>query len=130
VADGRRYTLAEATALIGPVGALIEEMRAARSVIGDRELAGRLAGTAPGNGGGSDGTRFAEAALRFSRGLAQLDRWEVVVRDLDSGLCDFPARRAGRDVFLCWRVGEPEIGWWHEPDAGFRGRRPVDEEIP
>jgi hypothetical protein len=130
VGAGRRYTLAEATALIGPLGALIEELRAARAVIGDRELVARLAAKGTGNGGGADGTRFAEAALRFGRGLAQLDRWGVVVRDLDSGLCDFPARRAGRDVFLCWQVGEPEIGWWHEPDAGFRGRRPLDEEIP
>ena len=52
----------------------------------------------------------------------------MVVRDLDEGICDFRARRGGRDVYLCWRVGEERIGWWHELDAGFRGRRPLDEE--
>lgn len=123
----RRYTLAEATALIGPLGALIEELRAARAVITDGELAGRLAQHAPGNGGGAEGRRFGEAALRFSRGLAQIERWGVIVRDLDSGICDFPARRGDRDVYLCWRVGEERIGWWHELEAGFQGRRPLDD---
>jgi hypothetical protein len=126
----RRYTLAEASALIGPLGALIEEMRAARAVITDGELAARLAERAPGNGGGEEGKRFGEAALRFSRGLAQLERWGVIVRDLDSGICDFPARRGDRDVYLCWRVGEERIGWWHELEAGFQGRRPLDDQTP
>ena len=127
--DGeRRYTLAEASALIGPLGELIEELRAARAVIADGELAARLARHAPGNGGGADGRRFGEAALRFSRGLAQLERWNVIVRDLDTGICDFPARRGDRDVFLCWRVGEERIGWWHELEAGFQGRRPLDDQ--
>ncbi len=128
---GRRYTLAEASAMIGPLGALIEEMRAARAVITDRQLAGRLAGHAGGNGGGGeDGRRFGEAALRFSRGLSQLERWNVIVRDLDDGICDFPARRGDRDVYLCWRVGEERIAWWHELEAGFQGRRPLDDQTP
>jgi hypothetical protein len=125
----RIYTLAEATALLEPLTALLEELRAARAVITDRELVARLAEKAGGNGGGRDGRRFAEAALRFSKGLSQIDAWGIVVRDLDSGLCDFPARREGRTIFLCWRLGEPAIAWWHEPEAGFAGRRPIDDGI-
>jgi hypothetical protein len=45
------------------------------------------------------------------------------VKDIDQGLVDFPALRDGRVVFLCWMVDEPEIGYWHEIDDGFRGRR-------
>ena len=41
------------------------------------------------------------------------------------GLVDFPALRDGEEIYLCWVVGEPEIRHWHEPDAGFRGRRPL-----
>ena len=114
--------------MLRPLGELISELRAAREVITDRALVETMAARAPGNGGGAEGRRFAEAALRFSRGLAQIERWGVVVRDLDEGICDFRARRGGRDVYLCWRVGEERIGWWHELDAGFRGRRPLDEE--
>lgn len=93
----------------------------------DRALATTMSARGPGNGGGAEGRRFAEAALAFSRGLARLDGWGVVVRDLESGICDFPARREGRPVYLCWRVGEERIAAWHEPDAGFAGRRPLDE---
>lgn len=128
MARERLYTLEEATAMLRPLGELISELRAAREVITDRALVETMAARAPGNGGGAEGRRFAEAALRFSRGLAQIERWGVVVRDLDEGICDFRARRGGRDVYLCWRVGEERIGWWHELDAGFRGRRPLDEE--
>lgn len=127
MAEERRYTLLEASALIGPLGALIEELRAARKVLADRDLVTALAEHAPGNGGGAAGARFAEAALTFSRGLRQIERWGVVVRDLDEGICDFRADRYGRDVYLCWRTGEDRIGWWHDLDAGFRGRQPLDE---
>lgn len=49
-----------------------------------------------------------------------------VLRDVDSGLVDFPARvRGGRTVFLCWRLGEPEIAFWHGTNEGFAGRKPL-----
>lgn len=54
----------------------------------------------------------------------------VQVKDLAQGLVDFPARRAGRLVLLCWKVGEPDLGYWHEAEAGFAGRQPVDEDGP
>ncbi len=53
----------------------------------------------------------------------------VQVKDLDIGLCDFVARRDGRDVLLCWRLGEKSIGFWHELTTGFAGRRPIDESF-
>ncbi len=54
----------------------------------------------------------------------------VQVKDPGAGLIDFPARRAGRTVLLCWKVGEPTLDFWHEEDAGFAGRRLVDEDGP
>ena len=62
--------------------------------------------------------------------LETLQAAGVRIKDPAAGLLDFPARRAGRAVFLCWRVGEPSLGHWHEVDAGFAGRRPVDEDGP
>ena len=52
---------------------------------------------------------------------------ELVLRDLDRGLLDFPALRGGVEIYLCWEEGEEEIGWWHEPEAGFAGRRALDD---
>lgn len=51
------------------------------------------------------------------------------LKDWDAGLVDFPARHDGRDVLLCWKLGEPEVAQWHELDGGFSGRQPVDESF-
>jgi len=99
-------------------------------VIGDRELLASLSKRAPTNGGGTDGRRFAEAALTMTRGLGRIEEWGIVVRDLDQGLCDFPSERDGRVVYLCWRLGEERIAWWHDIHAGFAGRQPLDEGAP
>jgi hypothetical protein len=47
------------------------------------------------------------------------------IKDIDQGLVDFPSLREGREVYLCWQLGEPEVAFWHERDVGFRGRRPL-----
>ncbi len=125
----RRYRLSEARALVPEVAGVLEELRGAREVLVDEELAKRLASHAAGNGGGKESTRMAEAALAFSRGLGRLNELGVVLRDLDAGILDFPGTRGGEEVCLCWRDGEESIDFWHEPDAGFAGRQPVDDEV-
>jgi hypothetical protein len=62
-----------------------------------------------------------------------LEELGVQVKDPDTGLCDFVARHQGRDVFLCWRLGEKRVGFWHELNGGFAGRKPLDpstERLP
>jgi hypothetical protein len=49
------------------------------------------------------------------------------IKDIETGLVDWPARNANREILLCWRFGEREIGFWHDADTGFAGRRPVSE---
>jgi hypothetical protein len=52
----------------------------------------------------------------------------IILRDLDAGLVDFPARLGdGRRYLLCWVLGEPAVEWWHWPDTGFAGRRPLSD---
>ena len=62
---------------------------------------------------------------RIAREIGELHEFGVVVKDLDQGLCDFYALKGDRLVFLCWRLGEREVGHWHSLDAGFAGRRPL-----
>jgi hypothetical protein len=50
----------------------------------------------------------------------------IQVKDLDTGLLDFPSLRDGEEVLLCWRVGESRVAYWHTYDDGFAGRRPID----
>jgi hypothetical protein len=57
--------------------------------------------------------------------VAWLDERDIVLRDIGTGLVDFPALVSGRQVWLCWRAGEAAIGFWHNVDEGFAGRRPL-----
>ena len=58
--------------------------------------------------------------------LAEIDEIGVQVKDLEQGLLDFPSVMDGKAVLLCWKLGEKEIGFWHSPEDGFEGRKPVD----
>jgi hypothetical protein len=55
--------------------------------------------------------------------VIQLDDWGITLRDIQSGLIDFPALVNGRQVWLCWRLGEEDVEWWHELTAGVAGRQ-------
>lgn len=60
--------------------------------------------------------------------LQQINEMGILVKDLDTGLIDFPTLRDGHEVYLCWRLGEGNrISWWHEVEAGFAGRQPLDD---
>lgn len=61
--------------------------------------------------------------------IAEIDAIGVQVKDLETGLLDFPYRLEDEVVLLCWRMGEPAIEHWHTADAGFKGRQPVDERF-
>lgn len=64
---------------------------------------------------------------RMKRTVTQLDDWSVALRDISSGLVDFPALVNGRPIWLCWRLGEDGIGWWHELETGVAGRKSLIE---
>ena len=123
----RHYTLDEASELLPRVVALIAAMRAARDRLGDREAREALSEAGPTNGGGEPGRTVSEAFVQLRDAMAELRALDVVLRDLDRGLLDFPSLRDGREVYLCWQDGEDAIGFWHEPEAGFAGRRPLDD---
>jgi hypothetical protein len=62
--------------------------------------------------------------------LARVGELGGVVKDLESGLVDFPGRRGEEDILLCWKLGEKTIEFWHTAEAGFAGRRPIDDQVP
>lgn len=64
---------------------------------------------------------------QMAAGVARIDSLGLTLRDIERGLVDFPALVAGRQVWLCWRHGESSIGWWHDLETGFDGRRPLAE---
>ena len=121
----RHYTLEEANAALGWVQDTITSLRPAREGLSDEEAREALAEAGPQNGGGDPGRVVSEAFLQLRDALTQLQEAEVVLRDLDRGLVDFPAIREEREVYLCWLEGEDEIGYWHDLEAGFAGREPL-----
>lgn len=70
-----------------------------------------------------------EHMKRARESVAEIDEIGVQVKDLDSGLLDFPCRLDDQIVLLCWRMGETSIEHWHTVEAGFKGRQPVDERF-
>jgi len=70
-----------------------------------------------------------EHLKRVRETIAEIDAIGVQVKDLDTGLLDFPCRVEDEVVLLCWRLGEPSIEHWHTMEAGFKGRQPLDERF-
>jgi hypothetical protein len=123
----RHYSLHEANAVLELVAGLIGRLRDARSGLSDSEVREALAEAAPANGGGEPGRVVSHAFLELRSALIELQVMEVVLRDLDRGLVDFPSLRDGQEIYLCWEEGEDEIGFWHDTESGFAGRRPLDD---
>jgi hypothetical protein len=121
----RHYTLAEANAALGWVQERIERLRGAREGLTDAEAREALTEAAPKNGGGEPGKVVSAAFLQLRDALHELQAVEIVLRDLERGLVDFPAIREGEEIYLCWEEGEDEIGWWHDPESGYGGRQPL-----
>jgi hypothetical protein len=116
------WTVERANAALPRVGAVLARMRElVAEAVREREgTAGLLEGNGhPATPRGTEELRAAVAALT-SQG--------IILRDLDAGLVDFPARLGdGRRYLLCWVLGEPAVEWWHWPDTGFAGRRPLSD---
>ena len=68
-------------------------------------------------------------ARKLQDAMAEIEQLGALVKDLDIGLLDFMARYQGRDVCLCWKLGEDEIRFWHGAEEGFRGRKEIDDDF-
>jgi hypothetical protein len=69
------------------------------------------------------------SAERLKSALEEIEEIGCVVKDLDVGLVDFPTLLRGEEVYLCWRMGEPDIEFWHGVHEGFAGRKPIDQDF-
>ncbi len=121
----RHFTVEEANALLEGLRPVLRDLRDASELLTDADIHSLLADAAPGNGGGKPGRQVGEAFLEVRRLLLAVQGSGIVVRDVDRGLIDFPAIRDGEEVYLCWELGEDDVSWWHQLDAGFGGRQPL-----
>jgi hypothetical protein len=129
----RIFTPDDANELLPVVRPLVERMvEGKRALDAAQAEADDVSTRISGNGGGLPPARLAEVNAELTRRAAELagaleeiQDLGVVVKDLDTGLVDFPSVREGRDVLLCWRLGEDEVAFWHGYDDGFAGRQPI-----
>lgn len=119
----RRYTVEEAEALLPDLRTRLPRIRGSRQEV--LRHAERIRGKVVEDGGGVEGSAYFEAIRRLREDVEHLADLGIVLRDAETGLVDFPCEREGREVFLCWRLGEDRVGFWHDPEAGFAGRRPL-----
>jgi hypothetical protein len=132
----RLFTLDEAEALLPTIVPILEAIREAHGELtaAQGEIGERLR-PVQGNGHHVDGDalgRLRESGVRAAaivqQRTATLAELDVELKDPSTGLIDFRSEREGRVVYLCWRLGEPRIDWWHELDAGFIGRQRLDRD--
>ncbi|MBA2490064.1 MAG: DUF2203 domain-containing protein [Candidatus Limnocylindrales bacterium] len=128
----RYYAIDAANRQLAELRPLLERLRADRDEVA--RLQDELTAFRQADGSADHARDLAdrEAAIRtvvqrMKRTVTQLDDWSVALRDISSGLVDFPALVNGRPIWLCWRLGEDGIGWWHELETGVAGRKSLIE---
>ena len=121
--EERLFTLDEANAELDELRARLPRLREARQrMIVTSE---RIISAVDVDGGGVEGSDWFRAQESLKAELVWLADRGILIRDPETGLIDFPAERDGRRVFLCWRLGEDRVGWYHDEQTGFSGRQPL-----
>ena len=122
----RHFSVDEANSLLPHVLSVFERIQAIGVDLEKHQKAlDKLHERAPGNGGSkksSDLLTLSEAITRLMQGLEEQG---ILIKDVQGGLIDFPHIREDREVFLCWKMGEKKVAYWHEIETGFRGRQPL-----
>ena len=77
------------------------------------------------NGGSNQGAAYLSVALKINNLVEGIESKGIILKGLVDGLVDFPAIREGKEVYLCWKIPEQKIEFWHDVDAGFKGRKPI-----
>jgi hypothetical protein len=121
--EERLFSIADADAELEELRARLPSLREARQRLID--TGERITSAVQIDGGGTEGSDWFRAQETLKRELLWLADRGILLRDPETGLVDFPAERDGERVFLCWRLGEERIGWYHSERSGFSSRKPL-----
>ena len=120
------FTISKANALLPTLTPLLEELLTRRArITQDAQLIKPQLHDLRNNVGSPELSSLTQDFAAIDRLVNQIRGHGVLLKDAQSGLVDFLAERDGRDVYLCWRLGEPEITHYHELHTGFSGRQPI-----
>ena len=129
-AVARYFTVAEANALLPVLRPHVARLIAAwrRLSAAQGEVIGILGRKPRHDLGGAPLSEAAADIIRAQNAMVAIQALGVDLKDPATGLLDFPTLRDGVEVYLCWRYGEPRVGFWHPIETGFAGRQPLEDE--
>jgi hypothetical protein len=128
LSDDRIFSLAEAKALLPTLRSLLGEMGEAWDhVRGLNPEVQKARDASAFDGFSKAGVEYVGSVSQLMFLIHQIKDLGVLLKDAEKGLCDFPYLRHGKVVYLCWQLGEENIGYWHDIETGFAGREPLDE---
>jgi hypothetical protein len=117
------YTIETANSLLPYLAPTLVELR--EKFEAAERIREAMVRAAAGNGWSERRDEERNTMMRVAELMERIEKWDVILRDVLTGLVDFPAVIQGQEAFLCWRLGEAEVAYWHSPDDGFQGRRPL-----
>ena len=124
----RYFTLQEASGTLETIRPMMEEVvRISQKIIASQPEIWPAIERSVGNGGNATLSKLVWDFEKLDDLLHRVQETGALVKDMSSGLLDFPAMRNGQEVYLCWKVGEERIEYWHEIEAGFAGRQSIEE---
>jgi hypothetical protein len=123
----RYFSLLEANAALRVIRPWMDEIQSIRrEVMAHQPAIWSVMERSAGNGGSTTLSRLVASFDRFDLLIHQIQDMGVLIKDINTGLLDFPALRGEREVYLCWMYGEGDIAYWHAIKDGFAGRRLID----
>jgi hypothetical protein len=123
----RYFTVEEANAALTLIRPMMDEIQLIRlEILKNQPEAWPVIEKAAGNGGSRAASLLAQNFEQLDTLVHQILNTGAILKDINTGLLDFPSLRDDHEVYLCWRYGEERIEYWHEIDAGFAGREPLD----
>jgi hypothetical protein len=121
------FTLQQANEALNIIRPLMEEVQRIRQIILQKQPEAWTAiEKSVGNGGNRSLSKLIQDFEKLDALVHRIQDTGVLIKDINMGLLDFPALRNGSEVYLCWKYGEGDIAYWHEIDAGYAGRQPID----
>jgi hypothetical protein len=123
----RYFTLQEASQTLESIRPLMDELQEIRqAILKNQPEAWPAIEKSAGNGGNRALSNMVQEFEKLDALVHQIQDTGVLIKDINLGLLDFPALKEGREVYLCWQYGEGDIAFWHEVEAGFAGRQPIE----
>ena len=121
------FTLQEANETLATIRPLMDEVQMIRQqILANQPEAWPAIEKSAGNGGNRALSNMVQDFEKLDALVHLIQDTDVLIKDINTGLLDFPALRDGHEVYLCWQYGEGEIAFWHEVEAGYAGRQPIE----